>query len=372
MIVEDFCTDVAQRATQSSSQTATNNETLQTHLVRQFNLFHKDFNKRYAWPWRQKQVFVQSVANYVTGTVSVTNGSRTVTGAGTAWTSAMAGRILKLDSDDELYEILSVSGAGTLVLKTPYLGASSGGASYLIWKKYYELDPAVPYLSDMTIARWPYTSKEIPKKSFDGNLIRGWETNNMNMVWTWGGVDNSILRYSGGGAITVTALSRIVVGVATTFLTNVFAGSRLTIGTEIYNVDTVDSDTQLTLVQMVKTAVTSSTDFTIESKGRSRIQLSSVPNPQINMLINFSEKTYDLGLKDEPKLWEGHEHIITDVMYGYLLEKLTSDKAFAWYDVYRAKIKEAWINLNERDSIEQAPRVQRRGMTGYRPTIYSD
>lgn len=372
MIVNDFIIDVAQRATQSATQALTNNENLTDHLLRNFNMFHKDFNKRYPWPWRQREAIIQTVANYTTGTVSVSNGSRSVLGVGTAWSSAMVGRIFKLDREEEFYEILSVSSTGLIILKTPYLGASGSG-TYLIWKKYYELPPDVPYLSEITMARWPYKDNEIPKKSFDANLIRGWQTNNYSLVWTWGGIDNTIKTYAvGTGTITALAGSRTVTGALTTFLDNVFPGSKLVIVDKAYNVETVDSDTQLTLVQQVKTPATSESNFTITTQGRSRIQLSSVPDPQINLLLTYSKKTYDLGVTDDVDFWEGHEHILTNVMYGYLLEKLTSDKSFAWYDIYRANIKEAWINLNERDSIDQVPRFQRRTLSNYRPTIYSD
>jgi hypothetical protein len=295
-----------------------------------------------------------------------------VTGTGTAWTAAMVGRVLKLDRESELYEIQAVGGAGTITLKVPYLGDSVSGQTYLIWKKFYELDPEVPYLSDITVATWPYNSKEIPKKSFDDNLVRGWETNHVGRIWTWGGIDPHTITYTGGGTITLTVESRVLSGAGTAFLTDVYGGSKVTVGKDIYNVDTVDSNTQITLVQKARIAVTASSDFSIETKGRSRIQFSSVPDPAINILIKFFKKTYELGFEDEPELWEGHEHIVTDVMYGYMLEKLTSEKAFAWYDVYKSKIREAWINLNERDSIEQVPRVQRRTLNGYRPSIYSD
>ena len=366
-----YISDVAQRSGQTVTQGLVNDESLKAHLTRQFNMFHKDFNKRYNWPWRSKELIFQTVANYTEGTLSVTNGARTVLGTGTNFTAAMVGRVLKLDREDEVYEILSVTNTTTLVLKVPYLGGSASTQAYLIWKKYYELDPEVPYLSDLTIAQWPYVTKEVPKKSFDSNLIRAWQNNTVSIHWTWGGIDRSILTYAGGGTITVNQNSKTLTGATTTFLGNVYGGSSIRVGSNYYNVESVDSDTQITMVQRAITTATATADYTIESKDRCRIQFSSVPEPQINILVKFHKRTYDLmNDLDEPELWEGHEHIITDVMYGYLLEKLTSEKAFAWLDVYRSKIKEAWINLNERDSIEQVPRFHRGTPANVRPTIY--
>ena len=366
-----FVKDVGQRAGLVITQEIVNHENAKTHLIRQFNMFHKDFNKRYPWPWRSKEVTLQTVANYTEGTVQVTNGSRTVTGTGMTFTATMVGRLLKLDREDEVYEILSVTNATTLVLKVPYLGASASGQAYLIWKKYYELDPEVPYLSDITIAQWPYVSREIPKKAFDANLIRAWQINTVNLCWTWGGIDRSIATYGAGGTITVVNDSRTLTGTATTFLGNVQGGARIRVGTNYYNVESVDSNTQITMVQRALVDASATSNYAIESPNRARIQLSSVPDPQINLIVRFFKRTYDLlHDNDEPEFWDGHDHIITNAMYGYQLEKMTSEKAFAWLDVYRSAIKEAWINLNERDSMEQVPRFQRGTPANIRPTIY--
>jgi hypothetical protein len=71
-----------------------------------------------------------SIADYTTGSVATTDGSTTVTGSGTAWTSAMAGRWLRItptstataSGDGLWYEIASVSDGSTLVLTKPYAG----------------------------------------------------------------------------------------------------------------------------------------------------------------------------------------------------------------------------------------------------------
>ncbi|WP_457635797.1 phage adaptor protein [Persephonella sp.] len=80
-----------------------------------------------------------SVADYTTGTINTaTNGSTTITGSGTSWTSTMAGRWIMIDEssggDGVWYEIASVANATTLELKKKYQGISisSGSASYTI------------------------------------------------------------------------------------------------------------------------------------------------------------------------------------------------------------------------------------------------
>lgn len=71
-----------------------------------------------------------SIADYTTGNIATTDGTTTVTGSGTSWTSAMAGKWLRISptstataSGDGLwYEIASVSDGTTLVLTKAYSG----------------------------------------------------------------------------------------------------------------------------------------------------------------------------------------------------------------------------------------------------------
>lgn len=69
------------------------------------------------------------------GTVSVTNGSATVTGSGTSWTSTMVGALFQVDGDANVYTIASVASATSLTLTANYSGATASGAGYRIsWR----------------------------------------------------------------------------------------------------------------------------------------------------------------------------------------------------------------------------------------------
>lgn len=83
-----------------------------------------------------------SIADYTTGGVlTATNGSTSVVGTGTAWTTSMAGRWIRISESDtankgdgQWYEIASVASATTLTLVAPYEGTSitTGNAAYAI------------------------------------------------------------------------------------------------------------------------------------------------------------------------------------------------------------------------------------------------
>ena len=79
-----------------------------------------------------------SVADYTTGTISaIANGATTVTGGSTVWTSAMAGRYIKIDEptgDGQWYEIASVASTTSLTLTKKYEGTTiaAGSGTYTI------------------------------------------------------------------------------------------------------------------------------------------------------------------------------------------------------------------------------------------------
>lgn len=73
-------------------------------------------------------------AAYSTGTVSVTNGSATVTGSGTSWattTNAEVGEYIKLP-DLKWYRITAVSSNTSITIEVNYYGSNLSGQSYVI------------------------------------------------------------------------------------------------------------------------------------------------------------------------------------------------------------------------------------------------
>lgn len=79
-----------------------------------------------------------------TGTVTVTQGSTTVTGAGTAWTSALEGRQFFVDSKAPYYTVSDVTSGTTLTLDRAYGAADGAGQTYSIQLVY--LTPASDFL----------------------------------------------------------------------------------------------------------------------------------------------------------------------------------------------------------------------------------
>lgn len=114
---------------------------------------------------------------YSAGTVAVTNGSMTVTGTGTSWTSAMVGSFFKINGSSTVYRVASVTTPTSLSLTTPYSGSTGSGLAYRI------STPCIGKIVDLT---------------WNGSTVY-WVTDQgfayaANFVSSSGGVDDETLR----------------------------------------------------------------------------------------------------------------------------------------------------------------------------------
>lgn len=79
-----------------------------------------------------KRVADMLSADYVTGTAVATNGSVNIVGTGTTWTTAMAGRYFKINSDTRWYELLTFGSTTTFALKKAFQGLTVTTTAYTI------------------------------------------------------------------------------------------------------------------------------------------------------------------------------------------------------------------------------------------------
>ena len=271
--------------------------------------------------------------------------------------------------DYDIYEILAVTDSTHLVLKELYIGDGDSGLSYLIWNRYYNLPPDVPMNAKIMLWKYPYHTTQIPKGAMGLSYMRGWESG-YPCSWSWGRVNRKNSIYSVSASVATTVNSKTLTGTSTSFIGNVFEGSLITIGANTYNVESVDSDTQITMVQNA-IATVSSQNATFETGSRQTIILSSTPDPVLNLNITYPKQTYNLkNDNDTTEIWPGFEHIIENAIYGELLDKLTSDKAFKWFSIYEGQIQAAWNSICNTDSPETATLYSTRGTSNYRSGLY--
>jgi hypothetical protein len=91
------------------------------------------------WPFLHSRGTIITEAEVTTGTVSVIQGSKTVTGTSTVWDSGMVGRTFHVSGYEELYSIGAVASATTLTLSTEFNGTTASARSYHIVQNKYPL-----------------------------------------------------------------------------------------------------------------------------------------------------------------------------------------------------------------------------------------
>lgn len=134
------------------------------------------------WGWLLKQGIIDLIAQYTTGTVT-TDGTATVTGSGTSWTSAMVGRRFKTNDFEEVYKISAVGGATSLTLNTTYKGADGSAKAYMILEPQYSLAADFNRLKD-------------PHRSFTPYKLEPLGIGEMNRRWGFHGITGLPKHYT--------------------------------------------------------------------------------------------------------------------------------------------------------------------------------
>lgn len=99
---------------------------------------YQEILERLPWSRLDKETVIQTVAQYVTGTVAITAGGTAITGTGTAWTAAMTGRQIHIAGRSEAYTFTYAS-ATTGTIDRAYEGATETAGAYLIAQSIYAL-----------------------------------------------------------------------------------------------------------------------------------------------------------------------------------------------------------------------------------------
>lgn len=113
----------------------------QTRILRWANIISNDVSSRYPWQWLMTNGFIQTVADYTTGTITGTAGSTALTGSGTTWTSSspnMTNAYIQPANDTNWYEVKTVVSATSITLANPLTAAVTAG-TYTLRTTYYDL-----------------------------------------------------------------------------------------------------------------------------------------------------------------------------------------------------------------------------------------
>lgn len=225
----------------------------------------------------QDKGVIKTADDYTTGTVSITNSSTAVAGTLTVWTSAMAGRKIRFNGENAYYRIKSITGGTNLVLEQPYQGTTDTDATYAIYQDEYRLAPDVDKYKILRQAQNGVTLFSYHPTAFDeiypmpnsfadpiGEIMEGTLLDIYSTGTLSGSANSTTLTGSGTSWTSVEGLDRM---------------SRIRIGTSVYTVKSVDSDTQITLYEKLSVNVAASTAYEI-TLNNLRLQLYQIPNAQ--------------------------------------------------------------------------------------------
>lgn len=140
----DLYTDLLNRVRMQTGVTATDNQ-----AKRYINVALHDMHMglEYKFPWAERQSTVRTQATYSTGTVTVSRGSTTLTGSGTAWNTNNDFTVKNMRSNGVIviagsrtpYRIASVSGDTTATLATAFTESSASAQTYVYFEDEYDL-----------------------------------------------------------------------------------------------------------------------------------------------------------------------------------------------------------------------------------------
>lgn len=123
-----------------------------TSLKRYANMAQERLVVSRLWPFRQREVVLQTIPAYTfpdsagVGTITTVQLSPTITGIGTAFTAGMIGSKFAVALNSPFYRITAVPNATTLTLERPYLELGQTGIGGLVYQDEYNLPTAASNL----------------------------------------------------------------------------------------------------------------------------------------------------------------------------------------------------------------------------------
>jgi hypothetical protein len=130
------------------------NETSKRRAITQFiNNKYQEIITGTHWRWLKAAYDVNFEAPYDTGTISVTNGDYTVTGASTSWNAGnvTAKRLLWLNSSETVYHVASLTNSTSLELESEFSEDTASAQEYVIVKSQYQLPKETDHIVSMIV-----------------------------------------------------------------------------------------------------------------------------------------------------------------------------------------------------------------------------
>ena len=269
------------------SDTDGRSSTLLTSIKLRVNLVQSEIEDSYShagvYPfWLKNTKRFATVAEYTTGTVSITKDTKALVGVGTTFTQDFVGRKFYIEDDDHdfEYEIASFTDTTHLTLKYDYLGTTVSGGSYVIFKDTYRLTrnfkvlATVFNLSDNN--EMSVITKERMMEGFNDGSFDRKETDTPVRLALWDLTEDT---YYSTGTVAVTSASAAIVGTNTVWTSDMIGMTFRVNGTSReYEISTVTDGTHLTIDAVYEGTTNATATYAIDPPGVQLVRLHRPPD----------------------------------------------------------------------------------------------
>ncbi len=286
------------------------NDSIQIAMDRMFQ-FHD-------WPYYLQEGAIETVDDSSTSTVIVTQGSKTVTAAAAAFSAAMVGRKFRIEGNSVYYRIASFTDTTNIELEQNYQGGDESGVSYEIYQDEYRLAADVD-------------KYKLIRQLENSAIVWSTSPTNFDQIFPTPQTlaDPRIEVMSGTkldsyltGTISGTGGTSVITGSSTVWASVEGLGrmSLVKIGSSVYTVKSVDSDTQLTVYESIAT-IASGTSYEIPLRNIV-IQVYPLPDAQRLLYYRYFRKPAPLAQDSDIPDTPAGETWRRILAYGALAEVL--------------------------------------------------
>ena len=293
-------------------------------------------------PYLMKDGTILTVAPYTTGTASVTNGSTSVTGSSTTWTALMVGRKVRFGSDTAWYRIATFVSTTSITLEATYQGTTNSAATYEIYKDEYKLPADMDVYKVMRQIENGIALVDIEQTAFD--LILPVPTSSGDPGYSI--LVGSKLDTYTTGTVSITVNLSALTGSSTawTSVEGLGMGSKLTIGSNVYTVKSVNSDTSITIYELASATV-SATTYSI-SLDNYVIQFEPYPSAARNIYFKYQRLPFPLiNDQDVPDLPDQWHHILISAGLIWAWETKDKEESKVYEALFGQQVQEMWRRI---------------------------
>jgi len=271
--------------------------TVAARLLRWINNARRVLYRERDWDALKAYYQLNKIPDYLTGTVSITQDTRVVTGVGTTFTADMVGRYINFAYDTsaqtEWYRIVKFNSTTEIIIEADFAGATQSDISFAIRQIFYRVPAAARKLKNVSSFTTPRVISEIGDRNFLKNQAEYHVTTGAAGSYQLAGTWDKSTTYT-TGTVTAAINSTVLVGSGTVWMDEAIPGDIITIASQDYVIKTVDSDTQVTLYAGL-TAAASAASYSLATNPDSWvIRFSSQATGREIVPIEYYQHAFDL------------------------------------------------------------------------------